>query len=83
MWDVVYWTWACIVLVTLLGDWAWWLYAAVPLYSGYLAFTTYTGMRKGMGGLMGGGAADQAGTAQGQSKRQSKLEKRGQRVQYR
>lgn len=24
MWDVLYWTYGCLVLVALLGDWAWW-----------------------------------------------------------
>jgi hypothetical protein len=82
MWDVVYWTWGTTAIVTLFGDWAWWLYAAVPLYSAYLAFTTYSGVRKGMGGMMGGGA-DEKVAAQGPSKRQTKMEKRGQKVQYR
>lgn len=26
MWDVLYWTWGCVVLVALVGDWAWWFY---------------------------------------------------------
>lgn len=26
MWDVVYWTYGCLVLVSVLGDWAWWLW---------------------------------------------------------
>lgn len=30
MWDVMYWSWLCIVLVTLAGDWAWWLYVSLP-----------------------------------------------------
>ncbi len=25
-WDVIYWTWGCVVLAALLGDWAWWLW---------------------------------------------------------
>lgn len=28
MWDVLYWTWGCTVLVALVGDWAWWLYVS-------------------------------------------------------
>ena len=86
MWDVVYWTWGCTVLVTLAGDWAWWLYVGVPLYSGYLAFTTYSGVRQGFGGL-GSSPTEEAALGSGsgtQSKRQAKIEKRGgQRVQYR
>jgi hypothetical protein len=80
MWDVLYWTWACMVLVAVAGDWAWWAYAAVPGYSAWLAFATYSGMRQGMAGM--GGSAEGAGG--GTSKRQAKMEKRGgQRVQYR
>lgn len=83
MWDVLYWTWGCTVLATLFGDKVWWLYIAVPLYSGYLAFTTYTGMRQGFAGMSGGADGDSAGSG-GPSKRQAKMEKRGgQRVQYR
>lgn len=82
MWDVVYWTWGCTFLATFLGDWAWWFYAVVPIYSAYLAFTAYSGVRKGMGGMMG--SQDAGNQAQVQSKRQTKLEKRGgQKVQYR
>lgn len=33
MWDVVYWSWGCIVLTTLLGDWAWWFFVSHFLYS--------------------------------------------------
>ena len=83
MWDIVYWTWGCIVVAAVLGDWAWWLYAVVPLYSAWLAFSTYTGVRQGMGGMMGGGSGGGDGSG-GQSKRQAKMEKRGgQKVAYR
>lgn len=83
MWDVIYWTWLNIATVTFLGDWAWWLYLAVPGYSIWLAFSTYNGLRQGLGG--GASAVNgPAEAASGQSKRQAKLEKRGgQRVQYR
>lgn len=85
MWDVVYWTWACTALAAVAGDWAWWFYSVVPLYSGYLAFTTFSGVRQGFGGLSAGGGGEGSGSAGGgQSKRQAKIEKRGgQRVQYR
>ena len=84
MWDLVYWTWACVVLVTLFGDWAWWAWAAVPAYSGWLAWSTYTGARSGLGGMMGGTGGEGAGGAGGQSKRQAKMEKRGgQKMVYR
>lgn len=82
MWDVLYWTWGCIVLVTLAGNWAWWLYAAVPVYTVYSLFGTYSKVKGGMGGLMGQGQGVEESS--GQSKRQAKMEKRGgQKVQYR
>jgi len=56
--------------------------AVIPLYAGWLAYTTFTGARQGFAGLAGtdgDSAADVTG-----SKRQQKLEKRGgQRVTYR
>ncbi|KAL5118701.1 hypothetical protein ACEQ8H_003378 [Pleosporales sp. CAS-2024a] len=82
MWDVIYWTYGVVFLVALLGDVAWWLWAVVPLYSAYAAWTTYTGMRRGF--------SDAAGVPQPgaptttTSKRQAKMDKRGgQKVQYR
>ncbi|KAI9831604.1 MAG: hypothetical protein M1826_003213 [Phylliscum demangeonii] len=83
LWDVVYWTWGCLALVTFFGDWAWWLWAAVPLYSLYRAYGALGGMRQGLGlGLVG--KEEQAPNGEpASSKRQKKVEKRGQRVQYR
>ena len=85
MWDVLYWTWGCTVIAAVVGNRAWWLYLAVPIYSAYLAFSTYSGMRQGFAGMGGGeGAAAGSGGNGGPSKRQAKMEKRGgQRVQYR
>jgi hypothetical protein len=58
----------------------------VPAYSAWLAFTTFTGARKGLAG-MGGVPTEAEGASTGpagQSKRQAKMEKRGgQRMQYR
>jgi len=70
MWDVVYWTYACIVMAALLGDYAWFLWAIIPAYSVYAAWGVYAGMR--------GGYQDAAGVPQPQaaSKRQAKMEKR-------
>ncbi|PYH45863.1 SND2/TMEM208 family protein [Aspergillus saccharolyticus JOP 1030-1] len=83
MWDVLYWTWGCIGAVCLLGDRAWWLWGVIPLYSVWLAYTTFTGMRSGLAG-MGAGGAGLDGADAPESKRRKKLEKRGgQRVQYR
>ena len=83
LWDVLYWSWTCIVLAGCFGDKAWWLWIAIPVYSIYLAFTTFGSMRQGMAGLSG---AEQQNSAQatGTSNRQKKMEKRGgQKVQYR
>ncbi|KAL4917212.1 DUF788 domain protein [Aspergillus aurantiobrunneus] len=84
MWDVLYWTWGCIGVVCVFGDPAWWLWVVVPLYSVYLAYSTFTGMRNGLTGL-GAGAGDVGeGTGAAESKRQRKMEKRGgQKMQYR
>lgn len=84
MWDVLYWTWACIAAAALLGNPAWWMYAAVPMYSMWMASTVLLGMRNGMAsmGTQDGGNGD--GAESGESKRQKKLEKRGgQKTQYR
>ena len=82
MWDLVYWTWACITAAAMVGDKAWWMYAVVPAYSVWVASTTIMGMRKGIAGPID--ATAQEPDAGGDSKRQRKLEKRGgQKVQYR
>lgn len=62
--------------------------AVIPVYSAYLAYTTFVAARGSMAGLGAGAGADgSAGTTSGQasgSKRQAKMEKRGgQKVQYR
>lgn len=80
MWDVLYWTYGCVLLAAVAGDWAWWLYAVVPAYSAYLAYTALGGAKQMMSGMAGAGGE---GTPAGQSKRQQKMEKRGPRVQYR
>ncbi len=79
MWDVVYWTYGCIVFAAILGDSAWWLWAVIPAYSVYAAYTTYMGVTRG---FQDPAAAPQSASTT--SKRQAKLEKRGgQKVQYR
>ena len=85
MWDLMYWTWACITAAALVGDKAWWMYAVVPAYSTWIAATTVMGMRKGMAGMAGQrDDISQGADAGGDSKRQKKLEKRGgQKMQYR
>ncbi|KAI9683276.1 MAG: hypothetical protein M1822_006141 [Bathelium mastoideum] len=83
MWDVVYWTYLCLGLVIVIGDYGWWAYIVVPLYSGWLAWTTFKGARQGLAGFSGANGNEQESNQAG-SKRQQKLEKRGgQKVQYR
>lgn len=84
MWDVLYWTWACIAAAALLGNGAWYMYAAVPMYSMWMASTVLLGMRNGMAGMGKQDAGSAEGTDTSESKRQKKLEKRGgQKMQYR
>ncbi|KAF2229552.1 DUF788 domain protein [Viridothelium virens] len=82
MWDVLYWTYLCFIFVILIGDYGWWAYIVVPLYSIWLAWTTFNGARQGLAGFSGADGNDQAQSQTG-SKRQQKMEKRGQKVQYR
>lgn len=80
MWDILYWTWINLLLVIVFGNRAWWFYLVVPSYAIYAAVTTASGLKSMLGGMAGAG-----GEAEGpQSKRQTKMEKRGgQRVAYR
>lgn len=79
LWDVLYWSWGCIGLSSLFGDKAWWAWVVIPLYSSWLAYTTFGGTRQAMAGMTGNVANDGA-----TSNRQKKMEKRGgQRTQYR
>lgn len=81
MWDVTYWTYGCVVLAAVAGDWAWWGMLVVPAYSAWALWGVYKGFRGG-----GAGYQDAAGVPQpgAQSKRQAKMEKRGgQKVAYR
>lgn len=57
------------------------LQIVVPMYTGWIAYTTFTGAKSGMAGMTDSAGVPQAG---GMSKRQQKAEKRGgQKVQYR
>jgi len=83
LFDILYWTWGTIALAAIFGDRAWWAWAAIPLYSMWLAYSTFGSVRQGMAGLTGQGteSVDDSGPS---SNRQKKLEKRGgQRMQYR
>lgn len=52
MWDVVWVTWACQVLVMLFGNWFWLLWAVVPAYGAYKGYGLF-GQAKQMAGLRG------------------------------
>lgn len=81
MFDVLYWTWGTTGVAAIFGDRAWWLWVAIPLYSVWLAYSTFGSVRQGMAGLSGQNSGDANGPV---SNRQKKLEKRGgQKVQYR
>lgn len=81
MWDVLYWSWGCTGVSSLFGNKGWWMWIIIPCYSLWLAWTTLGGMRKSMAGSQGDdGEALNGGTT---SKRQKKLEKRGERAQFR
>ncbi|EXJ76393.1 uncharacterized protein A1O5_00901 [Cladophialophora psammophila CBS 110553] len=81
MWDIVYWTWINLILVMILGNRGWWVYVIVPTYAVYCIVGAARGVKGMMGGLAGGGGE---GDDMAQSKRQTKMEKRGgQKVKYR
>lgn len=84
MWDVLYWTWGCVVAATFLGNKGWWLWTVIPAYGAWLAYTTFGSVRKGMSGLAGQGGEDGVANGGAASNRQRKMEKRGgQKMQYR
>ena len=81
MFDIMYWSWITILTAAVLGDVGWWLWTIIPLYSAWLAYTTFGSMRQGMANMMGQNSGEGGGPT---SNRQKKLEKRGgQKVQYR
>ena len=83
MLDVLYWSFVTTFVASLLGDKAFWMWAAIPVYSVWLAYSTFGSMRKGMAGLTAQ-SADGENVNAATSNRQKKLEKRGtQKVQYR
>ncbi|KAL8824464.1 MAG: hypothetical protein Q9170_008144 [Blastenia crenularia] len=83
MWDILYWTWGCIVTAAIFGDKAWWGWIVVPLYSIWLAWSTFRGVREGIAGMAGGNNNGEVANGSA-SNRQKKMEKRGgQKMQYR
>lgn len=83
MWDILYWTWINLFAVAVFGNRAWWLYLVVPGYAIYAAVSTASGLRGMLGGMTGAGGEGGADTGM-QSKRQTKMDKRGgQKTTYR
>lgn len=83
LWDVLYWSWGCTVLAALFGNRVWWAWSAIPVYSVWLAWTKFGGMRQGLAGMAGQGKSDGVNGG-ATSNRQKKMEKRGgQKVSYR
>lgn len=56
MWDVVWVTWGCQILVMLLGNWFWLLWTIVPAYGAYQGYGLLGQAKQlaGMQGLQGG-----------------------------
>ena len=77
LWDIVHATWIVLVLVGVLGEWAWWVGLVVPAYASYLAWGLYNGFRKGqMPGMPDMSAAGEQQQDAKLSKRQAKMEGR-------
>ena len=84
MFDVLYWSWGTVCAAGLFGDKAWWLWAVIPLYSVWLAYSTFGSVKQGMAGLTGQAGDGNAVNGGLTSNRQKKMDKRGgQKVQYR
>ncbi|CEH16037.1 Predicted membrane protein [Ceraceosorus bombacis] len=95
MFDIIYVTWFVHVGTALFGSWVWWIWAVIPLYASYIAYSKLVvpfvlggrdplrGLFSAFAGSSGGTApVDQAATednAAGQSKRQAKLQKRAEK----
>ncbi|KAG8932986.1 hypothetical protein FRC03_012929 [Tulasnella sp. 419] len=80
-WDVIYVTWFCQVGSTLLGDWFWWFYLAIPAYAVWKLYTSVLGPlffnKSGDADAPNDASNEQA---DGQSKRQQKLQKRSEKT---
>ncbi|KAI1191283.1 DUF788 domain-containing protein [Nemania serpens] len=63
MFDVIWVTWASVILVTFVGNWGWLLWSAVPAYGAYKGFGLM-GAARGMAGMQQAQQQQQAGGAQ-------------------
>ena len=70
MFDVIWVTWASVVLVILVGNWGWLVWSVVPIYGGIKGFSLM-GAAKGMAsGLHGQGLPENAGAPQAGNRKQ-------------
>ncbi|KYK61778.1 DUF788 domain-containing protein [Drechmeria coniospora] len=60
MFDVIWVTWACAVLVVFVGNWGWLLWAVIPLYGLYLGKGLLGMGRQAMAGMQAAGAGQDA-----------------------
>jgi len=79
--DIIYITWASQIGSAALGEWAWWLFAIIPLYAGWKIWSMFIGPYLGFGrSSPADDADDTAGSnTASTSKRQEKLRKRNER----
>ncbi|ROW12132.1 hypothetical protein VMCG_00183 [Cytospora schulzeri] len=59
MWDVIWVTWACQILVMLFGNWFWLIWAVVPAYGAYKGYGLLGAARQMAGMQTQGGAPGQ------------------------
>jgi hypothetical protein len=60
MFDVIWVTWGAVVLVTLFGNWAWWIWMIVPAYGVYMGWGLLGMGRQKMAQMQGGGMEEPA-----------------------
>jgi len=79
--DIVYITWASQIGSAAFGEWAWWLFAIIPLYAGWKLWTMFIGPYFGFGRSSPAELGDDTtmSDSAGTSKRQEKLRKRNER----
>jgi len=79
--DIVYITWVSQVGSAIFGEWAWGIFAIIPLYAGWKIWTMFISPYLGFGKGSSSGPVDETTTSNtgATSKRQEKLRKRGER----
>lgn len=71
MFDVIWVTWGVVVLASLFGNWAWFLWAVVPAYGLYMASGLLGMGRQKMAQMQGAGAEEPAPQGNRRSRRQA------------